>query len=77
VPPIEGIEEVGWNDHISALELQEVPPSLLVVGCGAAGLEFGQIFSRLGSKVTIVDAADRIAPASDVEACATLADDGR
>jgi mercuric reductase len=74
VPPIEGIEEVGWIDHISALELQEVPPSLLVVGCGAVGLEFGQIFSRLGSKVTIVDAADRIAPASDAEACATLAD---
>jgi mercuric reductase len=73
VPPIEGIEEVGWIDHVSALELQEVPPSLLVVGCGAVGLEFGQIFSRLGSKVTIVDAADRIAPASDAEACATLA----
>jgi mercuric reductase len=73
VPPIEGIKEVGWIDHISALELQEVPGSLLVVGCGAVGLEFGQIFSRLGSKVTIVDAADRIAPASDAEACATLA----
>jgi mercuric reductase len=73
VPPIDGIEEVGWIDHISALELQEVPPSLLVVGCGAVGLEFGQIFSRLGSKVTLVDAADQIAPASDPEACATLA----
>jgi len=73
VPPIEGIDEVGWIDHISALELQEVPPSLLVVGCGAVGLEFGQILSRLGSKVTLVDAADRIAPASDAEACATLA----
>ena len=73
VPPIGGIDEVGWIDHISALELQELPPSLLVVGAGAVGLEFGQIFSRLGSKVTIVDAADRICPASDAQASATLA----
>jgi len=73
VPPIEGIDEVGWIDHISALELQELPPSLLVVGAGPVGLEFGQIFSRLGSKVTIVDAADRIGPASDAQASATLA----
>ena len=73
VPPIEGIDEVGWIDHISALELRELPPSLLVVGAGPVGLEFGQIFSRLGSRVTIVDAADGISPASDAQACATLA----
>ena len=73
IPPIEGIEEAGWLDHISALELTEIPRSLLVVGAGAVGLEFGQAFSRFGSKVTIVDALDRIAPASDAEASATLA----
>jgi mercuric reductase len=73
VPPIEGLEEVGWLDHISALELTELPESLLVVGGGAVGLEFGQMFKRFGSRVTIVDAADRIAPASDAEASATLA----
>jgi mercuric reductase len=73
VPPIEGLEEVGWLDHISALELTELPESLLVVGAGAVGLEFGQMFMRFGSRVTIVDAADRIAPASDVEASSTLA----
>ena len=72
VPPIEGIEEVGWIDHISALELTEVPKSLLVVGGGAVGLEFGQIFSRFGSRVTIVDALERIAPAADAEASETL-----
>ena len=72
VPPIDGIEEVGWIDHISALELTELPESLLVVGAGAVGLEFGQIFSRFGSKVTIVDALERISPLSDAEASATL-----
>jgi mercuric reductase len=72
VPPIGGIDEVGWIDHVSALELTELPESLLVVGAGAVGLEFGQIFSRFGSKVTIVDALDRIAPLADAEASATL-----
>jgi len=73
VPPIEGIDEVGWIDHVSALELTELPESLLVVGAGAVGLEFGQIFHRFGSRVTIVDALDRIAPLADAEASTTLA----
>ncbi len=73
VPPVEGIDEVDWVDHVSALELTELPRSLLVVGAGAVGLEFGQAFSRFGSEVTIVDAADRIAPLADEEACAKLA----
>jgi pyruvate/2-oxoglutarate dehydrogenase complex dihydrolipoamide dehydrogenase (E3) component len=73
VPPVEGLEEVGWIDHVSALDLTELPESLLVVGAGAVGLEFGQMFARFGSRVTIVDAADRIAPASDADASATLA----
>jgi mercuric reductase len=73
VPPIEGIEEVGWIDHVSALELTELPESLLVVGAGAVGLEFGQVFRRFGAQVTIVDALERISPNSDPEASAMLA----
>ena len=72
VPPIDGIDDVGWIDHVSALELTELPESLLVVGAGAVGLEFGQIFARFGSKVTLVDALPRIAPLADAEASATL-----
>ena len=73
VPPVEGIEEIDWLDHVSALDLTEVPRSLLVVGAGAVGLEFGQTFSRFGAQVTIVDGAERIAPLGDHDACATLA----
>jgi mercuric reductase len=73
IPPIEGIEEVGWIDHVSALDLTELPGSLLVVGAGAVGLEFGQIFRRFGAEVTIVDALERISPSSDAEASAMLA----
>ena len=72
IPPIEGIEDVDWIDHVSALELEKVPESLLVVGAGAVGLEFGQAFSRFGSEVTIVDAVDQIAPRSDPQAAAEL-----
>ena len=80
VPPIEGIEGVDWLDHVSALELEDVPGSLLVVGAGAVGLEFGQAFARFGSRVTIVDTLPEIAPHADPEAAAelraALVDDG-
>src|SRR3989440_10322226 len=72
VPPIDGIEDVDWLDHVSALELTELPASLLVVGAGAVGLELGQAFARFGSQVTLVDALDQIAPRSDPDAAREL-----
>jgi mercuric reductase len=73
VPPVEGIDEIDWLDHVSALELTELPETLLVVGGGPVGLELGQAFARFGSGVTIVDAVDRIAFRDDREAVAELA----
>ena len=73
VPPIDGIGELDWLDHVSALELDEVPNSLLVVGAGAVGLELGQAFARFGARVTIVEADERAAPLADAESSATLA----
>jgi mercuric reductase len=73
IPPVEGLEEMDWVDHVSALELTELPESLLVLGCGAVGLEFGQAFSRFGSKVTMVDAMDQVATRADPDAAAELA----
>jgi len=72
VPPIEGIEEIDWLDHVSALEIEELPERLLIVGAGAVGLEFGQAFARFGSKVTIVDALEEIAPHTDQHAAMEL-----
>jgi mercuric reductase len=72
VPPIEGIDEIDWLDHVTALELEELPQSLLICGAGAVGLEFGQAFSRFGSTVTIVDPLDEIAPHSDRHAAMEL-----
>jgi mercuric reductase len=72
VPPIPGIEDVDWIDHVSALELQDVPESLLVVGAGPVGLEFAQIFARFGSRVTIVNHGSQIAARADTEAAGEL-----
>ncbi len=72
VPPIPGIEDVDWIDHVSALELEEVPQSLLVVGAGPVGLEFAQIFARFGSRVTIVNHGPQIAARADAEAAREL-----
>lgn len=55
-----------------ALELAEVPESLIIVGGGYIGLEMGQIFHRLGAKITVVDAAERLAPSEDPEISAEL-----
>jgi pyruvate/2-oxoglutarate dehydrogenase complex dihydrolipoamide dehydrogenase (E3) component len=72
VPTIPGIEDIEWIDHVTALELEEVPESLLVVGAGPVGLEFAQIFARFGSRVTIVNSGPQIAARADTEAAGEL-----
>jgi mercuric reductase len=72
VPPIPGIEDVHWIDHITALELEQVPDSLLVVGGGPVGLEFAQIFARFGSRVTVVNHGSQIAARADADAAEQL-----
>src|SRR5919197_315004 len=72
VPAVPGIEDVDWIDHISALELETIPESLLVVGAGPVGLEFAQIFARFGSRVTIVNHGPQIAARADTEAAEEL-----
>lgn len=72
VPAIPGLDAIDWIDHVSALDLDELPESLLVLGAGPVGLEFAQIFARFGSRVTLVQTADRISPRSDADATAAL-----
>ncbi len=72
VPPIPGIEDVDWIDHVSALELESVPESLLVIGAGPVGLELAQIFARFGSRVTLVNNGPQIAARADGDAANEL-----
>lgn len=60
IPPIEGLSEAGYLTNREALSLKEHPASLVVLGGGPLGLEFAQIFSRLGTKVTLIEYAQRI-----------------
>jgi pyruvate/2-oxoglutarate dehydrogenase complex dihydrolipoamide dehydrogenase (E3) component len=53
-PPLEGIDDVTTLDSTSIMELDELPEHLLVLGGGYIGLEFGQMFRRFGSRVTII-----------------------
>jgi mercuric reductase len=73
VPPIPGLDELDWIDHVTALDLEELPESLLVLGGGPVGLEFAQAFARFGSRVTVVEPAPRISPRSDADATDALA----
>jgi pyruvate/2-oxoglutarate dehydrogenase complex dihydrolipoamide dehydrogenase (E3) component len=72
VPTIPGIDDTEWIDHVTALELDDVPESLLIVGAGPVGLEFAQIFARFGSRVTIVNSGPQIAARADTEAAGEL-----
>ncbi|MGI8838564.1 MAG: dihydrolipoyl dehydrogenase [Pyrinomonadaceae bacterium] len=69
VRPIPGFETEGKHvvnsDHI--LELKDVPKSLIVMGCGAVGVEFASVYSRFGTETTIVELMARIVPLEDEE----------
>lgn len=62
VPGIPGLREANPRTSDSIWELESVPERLVVIGAGAIGCELGQAFGRLGSNVTIVEAAPRILP---------------
>jgi mercuric reductase len=67
VPAIPGLEEAGYLTSTTAMELSELPASLVVIGGNYIGLELGQVFANLGSRVTIVEALERIAPFEEPE----------
>ncbi|WP_025323196.1 mercury(II) reductase [Deferrisoma camini] len=67
VPPVPGLAEVGYLTNREALALDRLPRSLAVLGGGALGLEFAQLFARFGAEVTVVEAADRILPPAEPE----------
>ncbi|MCZ6529203.1 MAG: mercury(II) reductase [Chloroflexi bacterium] len=73
-PPIEGLEEAGYLDSTAAFELRERPESMIIVGASSVGLEVGQLFSRFGTKVTMLEIQDDILPEEDSEISGQLID---
>ena len=72
IPPIAGLDAVKYLTNESIMELTDLPEDLLVLGGGYIGLEFGQMFSRFGSRVTIIQTNERIVPREDPEVSAEL-----
>jgi len=67
VPKLEGLKDVPFLDSTSIMELDVVPEHLLVLGGGYVGLEFSQLFRRLGSRVTIVQTRGQLLVGEDVD----------
>jgi pyruvate/2-oxoglutarate dehydrogenase complex dihydrolipoamide dehydrogenase (E3) component len=72
-PNLAGLDEIPWLDSTSVMELYEVPEHLLVLGGGYIGLEFGQLYRRLGSDVTMIQRGDRLLAREDVDVSTEVA----
>jgi len=66
-PPIPGLEGTPYWTNRQAIEAEEVPGSMIILGGGPIGLELGQVFSRFGAEVTVVEVADRLLAVEDPE----------
>lgn len=72
IPTLEALDRIEYLTNESILQLRELPAHLLVIGGGYIGLEFGQMFRRFGSDVTIVHRDDHILPREDVDVTVEL-----
>ena len=72
IPSIPGLDSVPFLTNASVMDLQEVPKHLLILGGGYIGLEFGQMFRRFGSQVTVVHSGKRLLSREDEDLVAEL-----
>jgi pyruvate/2-oxoglutarate dehydrogenase complex dihydrolipoamide dehydrogenase (E3) component len=66
-PPIDGLDEVGFWTNREAIEADELPRSLVVLGAGAIGLELAQAFHRFGTAITMIEMAPQALPEEEPE----------
>lgn len=67
LPSIQGLTEVGYLTNYEALQLEELPESLVVIGGGYVGVEFAQTYARYGTKVTLLQRGPHILPGEEEE----------
>jgi len=70
--PIPGAQLAGVIDSTGALQLKKVPESMVIIGAGPIGLEFGTIFAAFGAKVTVLELLPQILPTEDAEIASAL-----
>ena len=73
VPPIPGLAGTPFWTNREAIEAEQVPASLVILGGGAVGVELGQVFARFGSQVAVVEGAGQLLPLEEPEAGDLLA----
>lgn len=73
VPKIEGLDSVPFFDSTSIMELDAVPDHLLILGGGYIALEFGQMFCRFGSRVTVIEQAEQLLGHEDPDVAEEMA----
>ncbi len=74
VPPIPGLAETPYWTNREAIETEQLPESIIVLGGGAIGAELAQVFARFGVRVAIVEALDRLVPLEEPEAGEVVAE---
>jgi pyruvate/2-oxoglutarate dehydrogenase complex dihydrolipoamide dehydrogenase (E3) component len=72
-PKLEGLDSIPFYDNASMMELDAVPEHLVILGGGYIGLEFGQMFRRFGSRVTIVQSAKQLLAREDSDVAEAVA----
>lgn len=72
MPQMPGLEEVEFFNNSSLLEIDFVPRHLIIVGGSYVGLEFGQMFRRFGSEVTIIEMGERLVRREDEDVSAAV-----
>ena len=73
-PPVPGLAEAGYLDHHTVFEAEDLPSRIAVLGAGPIGLEFAQVFARLGARVEVVEMLPRILPKEDEDVAVALQD---
>lgn len=65
IPPIEGLDEIDYLTHETCFDAEELPDRIVILGGGPIGVEFSQIYGRLGAEVTILEMLPEILPEED------------
>jgi pyruvate/2-oxoglutarate dehydrogenase complex dihydrolipoamide dehydrogenase (E3) component len=72
IPPIPGLSDIPYLTSTTIMDLIEIPSHLVIIGGSYIALEFGQLYRRLGSEVTVLEGGDRFLPKEDEDIAAEL-----
>src|SRR5262247_1790308 len=74
IPPIPGLDQVSYLTNSSMMDIDFLPPHLVILGGSYIGLEFAQMYRRFGSKVTLIELAPRLIPREDEDVSSAVAE---